>query len=350
MRRTTAWHKTRLVASAFCIMAAENHMHNGNSNASHSAVQTGLQSMDLLRSLNVAKLFELTCISDDEFEKWLMSANLLPRSRFCECGCEMRVKRWRMRKAWRCKRKCCARLKGYYAGTFFHGAHVAVKEIFKLSYYWCVGTYSMDRVQQALRRQNGRTFSVRSIIDWYGFFRGVCAGYFRQNPVRLGGKGKEVVIEEVMVMQEQTRKIKRGREHWGFAGTESGSSARFIEEIGEDLNADSLFAMIGKYILPGSEVVSTLFKKYKYEDDEKVRDAYEHLATTNSLRFVDAKAGQREGAIGKIWHRFKCTHNKKLDERTVPSTHIKEFMWRRLFDGSDCMYNLWSQIASNYTF
>uniref|UniRef100_A0A0M3IB13 Transposase n=1 Tax=Ascaris lumbricoides TaxID=6252 RepID=A0A0M3IB13_ASCLU len=312
--------------------------------STHSYLE--VEPIEELRSFDSDKLAELTSVSDEAFEKWLYSLNLLPKSRICECGREMKLMNWRTRKSWVCRRTSCARKRGFYSGTFLSGCHVPVKELFKLSYYWCIGTYSMDHVQKALRRDNGCTFSGKSIIEWYSFFRGVCAGYFRLNPLRLGGEGKKVIIEEIMVMQEQTRKIKRGREHWGFAGTEVGSKACFIEEIEEQLDADCLFPIIDKYVLPGTQVVSNLFKKY--ELDEQLREAYDHLACVKSLQFVDPEAGEGESGINQVWRRFKCSHKKKLDARTVASTHIKEFMWRRLFDGKDCMYHLWSQIASNY--
>uniref|UniRef100_A0A915C5T6 Transposase n=2 Tax=Parascaris univalens TaxID=6257 RepID=A0A915C5T6_PARUN len=305
-----------------------------------------VEPIEELRSFDSSKLAELTSVSDEAFEKWLYNLNLLPKSRICECGREMKLMSWRTRKSWVCRRTSCARKRGFYSGTFLSGCHVPVKELFKLSYYWCIGTFSMDHVQKALRRDNGCTFSGKSVIEWYSFFRGICAGYFRLNPLRLGGEGKKVIIEEIMIMQEQTRKIKRGKEHWGFAGTEVGSKACFIEEIEEQLDADCLFPIIDKYVLPGTQVVSNLFKKY--ELDQQLREAYDHLACVKSLQFVGPEAGQGKSGIDQLWRTFKCSHKKKLDARTVASTHIKEFMWRRLFDGKDCMYHLWSQIACNY--
>ena len=45
-------------------------------------------------------------------------------------------------------------------------------------------------------------------VDWFNFIRDVCAEYFKQNPVVIGGPGIEVEIDESKFGR---RKYNRGR-------------------------------------------------------------------------------------------------------------------------------------------
>ena len=39
-------------------------------------------------------------------------------------------------------------------------------------------------------------FTQKTAVDWYNFIRDVCAEYFSQDPVVIGGPGVEVEIDE----------------------------------------------------------------------------------------------------------------------------------------------------------
>ncbi|KHN81368.1 hypothetical protein Tcan_05974 [Toxocara canis] len=305
--------------------------------------------MEELRSFNAAKLIEKTSLSDGDFDRWLMRLKLLPSSRICDCGLAMKIKKTKTSKRlWVCKRRACAKSRGFYTDTFFCGSRLPIKTLFKMSYYWCVGTLTLERVEQELGREGGHQPSIYAIVQWNGLFRDVCAGYFLQNPIRLGGEGKKILIEEILIVKEQTRKARRGNERWGFAGTEPNSKACFLEAVEGDLNAESLLPLIERYVLPGTEIVSNLWRKY--EIDGQLPEAYIHLASKMSLLYAKPEVGEGRSHIEESWYKFRCDHNKKCDSCAVLSTHLKEFMWRRLFGGEDCMYNFWSQIASTYVF
>ncbi len=65
-------------------------------------------------------------------------------------------------------------------------------------------------------------------MDWYNFYRDVCAEYFVGNPVTLGRPGKTVEIDESKFGK---RKYNRGRlidGHWVFGGIERGSNKSFM--------------------------------------------------------------------------------------------------------------------------
>ena len=65
-------------------------------------------------------------------------------------------------------------------------------------------------------------------VDWFNFIRDVCAEYFNQNPVEIGGPGIHVEIDESKFGR---RKYNRGRwqeGHWVFGGIERITGKSFL--------------------------------------------------------------------------------------------------------------------------
>ena len=103
--------------------------------------------MDELRGFNDEKLWRKMFMDDDEFENLLKDLGLLHRRRLC-CDKEMNVcapkagENWGH---WRCSR--CRKTKGYLTGTFFAGTHLSLKDVFRLSFYWCFQQYTVELIR-----------------------------------------------------------------------------------------------------------------------------------------------------------------------------------------------------------
>uniref|UniRef100_A0A0M3HHH2 DDE_Tnp_IS1595 domain-containing protein n=1 Tax=Ascaris lumbricoides TaxID=6252 RepID=A0A0M3HHH2_ASCLU len=308
---------------------------------------------DELRAFNAVKLAEKMSMKDEEFIRWLTDLKLVPRGRICDCGFEMRIYLSPEfdKQQWKCRRNACRRSKGLYTNTFFHNWRLPIKYLFKLSYYWCFGKLNVQRLRDELRKNGGRVPTHQTILSFNAFLRGVCSSYFRLNPLQLGGEGVRVNIERIIIAREPaTIAGAVSKEHWGFCGEELGSNVCFIEEIDEEtsssLNSNSLLMVIDRYIRPGTMIVSTLWKKY--EVNGELPEAFKHLARQRSIRFIEAENEQCENDIPMLWDKFKRIQYKGLDRTPLICAYIKEFMWRQLFGGDDCMYHLWSHIASMY--
>lgn len=90
--------------------------------------------MEQLRSFNSRQLYKVLDLSDSDFIKWLQQLNLLNLTKKCECGGEMSYK-WdsaRQNPKWRCTKKICRKVKGFFSDTWFEGAHLTVKEVYSL--------------------------------------------------------------------------------------------------------------------------------------------------------------------------------------------------------------------------
>ena len=104
----------------------------------------------------------------------------------CVCGSEMVIKKAKEGErygTWRCNKYNCRKEKSYLAGTFFSGSHIGTKKIFLLTYWWVM---KYGRVVDWMREFD---LATHTITDWRNFCRDVCAQYFENNPIAIGGPG-----------------------------------------------------------------------------------------------------------------------------------------------------------------
>ena len=76
-------------------------------------------------------------------------------------------------------------------GTFFQQSHLSLSQIFELMYYWSRLEDSIDKIMHELE-----IGSPSTIVDWKNFCRDIRAQYFINNPMRIGGPGHIVEIDE----------------------------------------------------------------------------------------------------------------------------------------------------------
>ncbi len=132
--------------------------------------------------------------------------------------------------------------------------------------------------------QTGHT--EKTIIDWYNFHGDVCAQYFSDNPIKIGGPGKTVEIDESKFGK---RKYNRGRyteEHWVFGGVERDSREAFMVEV-SDRSAATLVPIILEFIKPGTTVISDEWRAYSRINMLNMS----HDTVNHSVNFVDPQSG-----------------------------------------------------------
>ena len=77
--------------------------------------------------------------------------------------------------AFRCRKRDCdlrdVEIGGFYSGTFFEETSLTAKELFILSFCWCLNKLNYEEIQRELSREGGSTLSTKTIVDWMQFFR-----------------------------------------------------------------------------------------------------------------------------------------------------------------------------------
>lgn len=310
--------------------------------------------MDDLREFNEPKLYKKLFLPDEEFEGWLKEAGLLYKKRLCDkCGGEMTLKTHagKNHPVWQCNKrvdgKKCYRELGYLSGTWFEGSHLPLKDIFRLSFYFCRQEKTHESIIFDMEREDGSKPDGHTIVDWMEFYREVCFLHYTKNPVKIGGPGIVVEIDETVISK---RKYNRGRlvsnQQWFFGGVERGSGRCFLHPV-ERRDANTLLPLIQQYILPGSIIISDMWAAYGRID--QLPELYTHYTVNHSENFVDPETGAHTQTIEGTWCHFKRRHKKEMGTaRSLLVSYLFLFIWRREFSGRDVMYHLWSQIAGTY--
>lgn len=118
--------------------------------------------MDALKELkgfNTRNLILKTEVSDDDFEQWLLSFGLLHKPDDCPiCGGNLNRRIFRGVVIYRCTTKTCRKAIGLRVGSYFWNHKLTMKEMFKLTYFWCRDTHNYEEYKHDLRRENGKEF------------------------------------------------------------------------------------------------------------------------------------------------------------------------------------------------
>ena len=115
----------------------------------------------------------------------------------------------------------------------------------------------------------------------------------------------------------------------------------------EKRDAATLIPLIQKHIRPGSVIHSDMWASYS--QIISLPEGYLHQTVNHSQSFVDPASGAYTQSIESLWQKFKAGHKDRFGtHRSLFSSYVSEFVWRREFGGEDCLYNLWKQIAEIY--
>ena len=225
-------------------------------------------------------------------------------------------------------------------GTFFQQSHFSLSQIFELMYYWSRQEDSIDKIMHELEIGLPST-----IVDWKNFCRDKCAQYFINNPMRIGGSGHIVEIDESCFGK---RKYNRGRmiqeQQWVFGSIDREYRECFMVSV-DRRDAQTLLPIINQFILPGTTILSDEWRAYT---SLRNNPDFIHRAVNHSINFVDPNTGAHTQNIENTWMRSKRKQKKQCGlHRSLFDSYLQEFMWRQMF-GDKPLENLVRQIATLY--
>ena len=182
--------------------------------------------------------------------------------------------------SWRCPRKGCQAVSSIRDESFHAGSHIKVDEILAITYWWSRGVPVSVAMHEAGHSPN-------IIVDWYNFHRDVCAQYFIDHSIMIGGPGKVVEIDESKFGKRKYNKGRYVEGHWVFGGIERDSKDAFMVEV-PNRTAATLLPIIQRYVRPGSIVMSDEWKAYCMISSSLNMS---HQTVNHSIQFVDPNTG-----------------------------------------------------------
>ena len=205
--------------------------------------------------------------------------------------------------------------------TIFYCSKLTLQTFIQVIYYWCL-EFSEGQISNMLN------ISIRTIQDLFAAFRMACKIYFNDNPVKLGGPGTIVQVDESCFSHKA--KYHRGRGPsaplWVFGIVDcSTKPAMGYMEIVERRDAATLLPIIKKVVREGSVIHSDEWKAYcKIAESEN----YNHNTVNHTLHFVDPNTGVHTQNIESYWNKHKQRIKRMCGcHRDSLDSYLNEFMW-----------------------
>ena len=296
--------------------------------------------------LNFWKLSRM--LSDHErCIQWCKEHNLLSSSINCpRQGCENTLN-WQRRAAsgdgfvWRCSKKNCNGQASIRQNSWFSGSKLSIEKVIALTYAWAHSYTTTQAMHET--SLDDETTSSETVIDWYNYCREVCADrIMKHHAGPIGGPGSTVEIDESKFGK---RKYHRGRfieGQWVFGGICRETKACFLVPV-ERRDRDTLLPIIRAQILPGTRVMSDLWKSYDCLQNE----GYQHLTVNHSLNFVDPDTGAHTQGIENTWWGVKRSMPRTGTSKDPFDSYLQEWLWRQHYK-SDPFGNIIEHIADLY--
>ena len=119
----------------------------------------------------------------------------------------------------------------------------------------------MDYTSIKFARKELEISSNETTVDWNNYMREICAMSILNNPVKIGGEGVVVEIDESLFSKRKSNKGRVFKEQWVFGGVERESDKCFLYTV-ENRSAETLLKAIQDSVLPGSIIMSICLQQH----------------------------------------------------------------------------------------
>ncbi|XP_029657075.1 uncharacterized protein LOC115231130, partial [Octopus sinensis] len=208
---------------------------------------------------------------------WLKRHGLLNTQKICiSCGgtmSEIAKKSISDEVIWSCGRPC-RKTVSIRKGTFLENSKLKCQQIIDILYYWA---------KEDLAKGIGQECHLANVAvtDWRNFCRDICAEYYVAQNIKLGGPNRIVEIDESAFVRRKYNVGHRVKTQWVFGALERVTRCLLVAV--EDRTADTLLQIIRERILPGTTIISDLWRSYNTLNQL----GYRHLTVNHSINFVD---------------------------------------------------------------
>jgi hypothetical protein len=227
---------------------------------------------------------------------------------------------------WRCYKRTCRTKRSIRSNSFFTNANLSLSRAMLFVHLW-VKEYPQWLIVDDF------DYSVNTVVDWSRFCRDVCLWYIenKKEHFPIGGQGREVEIDETLIVR---RKYNRGRlvtQQWLFGGVErhtDGTWDAFIEPV-SDRSEATLTEIIQRRIRTGTRIISDGWAAYANLN----RLGYLHSVVNHSENFVDPDdASANTQKVENFWMLLKRFLRAKGTHRGEHNwEYICEFLFRKQF-------------------
>lgn len=216
------------------------------------------------------------------------------------------------------KTQCAVKIRAF-RNTWFEHIHLPIQTVCLFIAYHIM--LRPPRQQFIMHELN---ISSSTAVDWASFCRELCTLWVEQHSVQVGGEGTVVEIDEVKIGKRKYNKGRLVTGQWIFGGIERTSKNVFIQPV-EDRTAETLLAVIKKWIKPGTTIISGAWKSYNCLNSQ----GYKHLIVNHAMNFVDPDTGAHTQNIERAWRDTRANIPRYGNRSYHYVGYISEFLFRR---------------------
>ena len=225
--------------------------------------------------------------------------------------------------------------------SWFSGSKLSIEKALALTYAWAHKFSNTQAVHESSLDEE--TTSAETVVDWYNYCREVCADRIMNHHAGpIGGRGKTVEIDECKFGKMKYHRGRAIEGKWVFGGICRQTKACFLVPV-ERRDKDTLLPIIRSHILPGTRVMSDLWRAYNCLNDE----GSDHLTVNHSLNFVDPDTGAHTQGIENTWWGVKRGLPRTGTSKELFDGYLQDYMWRQHY-GKDPFGSIIKHIADLY--
>lgn len=282
------------------------------------------------------------CTTNYQKFNYLTTNRLIPDNKNCKyCFNAMVLEQTRDIKfglIFRCKNKFCAHYRttaSVFKDTFFENMQVCPMNVLKAIFYLGHGTTSVDICRfTSLNKKNLINIKTKLIEK--------IKQYYIQNPVRLGGPGVIINVDETKL--NHNVRSHRGRSprvtRWALTiiDTSTSPSAGFAIPVA-DRSAATLLPIIANVVREGSIIYTDEWAAY---NNLAVNNEYEHFRITHKYNFVCPVTGIHTQHVESFNNKLKlfiksqrgCYDTKRIElcQYFTFINNFKDNIWFKILD------------------
>lgn len=223
----------------------------------------------------------------------------------------------------RCSKRDCQQKCSIRKFTFFYGSRLPCSKILFMGYCWVNDVNSSSAI-----RMTGH--SEHTITNFYGHFRRLVASTLTTEDTIIGGMGIEVEIDETKLGKRKYNRGHRVDGVWVLVGVERTIERKvFCIEV-PDRSAETLLAVIESHVLPGSIVMTDMWRGYASLGTHL---GLEHYTVNHSVEFVNSLDGTCTNTVEGTNNGLKIRIKPRNRVAGSIEEHLSEFIWRRKHNG-----------------
>ena len=167
----------------------------------------------------------------------------------------------------------CKKEQSIRAGSFFSQAKFSITQIIDIMYAYSYEKASYKSLAREIRIKS------EAMCNWRNFIRDVYGEHLIRNPVRIGGVGCTVEIDESAFVKRKHNVGRQVRTQWVFGGLDTTTQEEFLAAVPRR-DAATLLPVLQNYVQSGRTVVSDLWVAYNTIG----HIGYQHLTVNHSIQ------------------------------------------------------------------